>query len=90
MEPNEHPDAEKGHGHGVEITIDHHHYRAPREEMTGAELRKLPDPDVPANRDLWLEVPHGDDERIDDAKVVHLRNGQKFYTAPKNINPGRK
>lgn len=80
-EPHGRPEA-------VQILIDRKHYVAPKEEMTGVEIRQIPDPDIAADRDLWLEVPHGDDDRIEDNQTVHLHNGMKFYTAPKTIDPG--
>ena len=41
--------------------------------------------------DLFKELPgKGDDELIPcDATVIHLKNGDHFYTAQKHLNPGR-
>jgi hypothetical protein len=75
--------------HHIPITIDKTHFKVSTEQMTGTELRALPDPDVPADRDLWLEI-HGnqDDELVAPASVIHLKPGMHFYTAPSTINPG--
>lgn len=75
--------------HQIPISIDKTSFKVTKEEMKGAELRALPDPDVPADRDLWLEI-HGnqDDELVAPASVIHLKPGMHFYTAPSTINPG--
>lgn len=57
--------------------------------MTGAELRKLAEPDIGPDRDLWQQVPGpADDLLINDDQEVKLENGMHFYSAPKTINPG--
>lgn len=77
------------HNHHIPITIDKDHFKVPNGEMTGAELRGLPEPDVPADRDLWLEVPGPqDDILVAPTKVIQLKPGMHFYTAPSTINPG--
>lgn len=81
--------AEKHHPVHIPIEIDDTRYQAPSEHMTGAALRALPNPDVPADRDLWREVPGPkDDELIDPSKTYTVRPGTRYYTAPRSINPG--
>ena len=63
-------------------------YKTDQSQFTGAQLRVLADPDIGPDRSLWLEVPGGKDDEIDDDEIVHLRNGMHFYTSPRNINPG--
>lgn len=57
----DHTHDDEGHGHathdGVPIIIDDKHYRAPKETMTGAELRRLAQPPIGADRDLFQVVP---------------------------------
>jgi len=73
------------------IHINHTKYDAPKTPMTGAELRALPSPAIGPEHDLYLVVPGpGDDNRIDAAEAVELKNGMHFYTAPTTINPGTK
>ena len=73
----------------IPITIDETHFSAPSNHMTGLELRALPDPDVPENRDLWLEVPGpSDDDLIRPETTYTVKPGAHFYTAPSTINPG--
>lgn len=77
------------HTHPIPISIDKEHFKAPKTPMTGAELRALPNPDVPADRDLWLEI-HGpsDDILVKLDATINLTPGMHFYTAPSTINPG--
>jgi len=73
----------------ISIIIDHKEYKAPSEEMTGAQLRSLAAPPIDADHDLFEEVPGpGDDIKVEDAATVHLKPGMHFYSAPKTINPG--
>jgi hypothetical protein len=73
----------------IPIQIDDTKYQVPSEQMTGAALRALPDPDVPEDRDLWHEVPGPrDDELIDPSKTYIVKPGSHYYTAPRTINPG--
>ncbi len=73
----------------IPVFIDGTKFDAPSEVMTGAALRNLPSPPVPADRDLWLEVPgKGDDELIEPDKTYKVKPGSHYYTAPKTINPG--
>lgn len=80
---------ERHHAHRIEIVIDEVTYLVDDRELTGAELRAVPNPDVPANRDLFLETPGPrDDVLIEPAKTYRVHRGSRFYTAPSTINPG--
>jgi hypothetical protein len=82
-----------GDGHGPKqfnIQIDRVHFVVEKEEMTGLELRQLPPTPIGADRDLWLVVPGEADQKIGDDKVVEIKNGMRFFTAPAQINPGAK
>lgn len=70
------------------IHISKKKYKTEQSQLTGADLRVLADPDIGPDRSLWLEVPGGADDEIDDTEVVDIRNGMHFYTSPRNINPG--
>ena len=72
----------------ITIRIDRIDYVVYKRKMTGAELRALPSPDVPADRDLWRDVPDKRDVKVQDEDVVHLKDGMRFFTAPGRINPG--
>jgi Multiubiquitin len=73
----------------VPIQIDHKPYKAPKPSMTGGEIRRLAEPDIAADRDLFRVVPGpSDDVKIGDNEIVQLEPGMHFYSAPKTINPG--
>lgn len=72
-----------------EIKIDRTTYKVQESTLTGAQLRKLPEPDIGPDRDLFEVIPGGSDQKIDDATKVEIRNGLRFFTAPAQINPGR-
>jgi hypothetical protein len=73
----------------IVIHIDRKKFKVREREMAGSELRTLPDPDIGPEFDLWLEVPGGEDRRIENAQAVKLKDGMHFFTAPSVINPGR-
>lgn len=84
-------------GHGqpdrpevFEIKIDRTTYKVHQPELTGAELRRLPEPAIGADRDLFEVVPGGSDLKIEADTKVEMRNGLRFFTAPAQINPGHK
>lgn len=79
------PDKDKTFG----IKIDRAEYQVRKKNLTGAELRRLPNPDVGADRDLFEVVPGGSDLKIEDDAKVKMRDGLRFFTAPAQINPGR-
>ena len=70
------------------IQIDRVHYTVTKHQMTGSELRNVPPTGIGPDRDLFEVVPGGQDIKIEDAKEVQIRNGQRFFTAPAQINPG--
>lgn len=70
------------------IQIDREHFKVAEPKLTGAQLRRLPDPDIPADRDLYEVRPGEDDQQVQDDDVVEMRNGLRFFTAPGHINPG--
>lgn len=86
----QHEEAKAGGQHEthINIQIDRVHYKVTVSAMTGAQLRALPAPAIPADRDLFLVVPGGSDKKILDDEAVALHNGARFFTAPGQINPG--
>jgi len=62
--------------HEIPIHIENKMYKATKTPMTGAELRVLAEPDIGADRDLFLTVPgQGDDVLIADDRPVDLKPG---------------
>ncbi len=76
------------HRHPIEIFIDKQRFVAPQPIMTGQQLRALPNPPIGQDRDLWLEVPAGDDRKIGDDEPVDLHPGMHFFTTPRHVTPG--
>lgn len=77
------------HDNFIPIQIDHKPYKAQKSPMTAEELRVLAEPDIGADRDLFLTVPGpADDDLVEDGESVELTRGMHFYTAPRSINPG--
>ena len=75
------------------IRIDRKEYRVPPElldrgKLTGEQIRRLADPDIGRERDLFEVVPGGSDRKIDDNDRVLIRNHMRFFSAPAVINPG--
>lgn len=77
-----------GHRHGVTVIVDRRETRLDPIPRTGAELRA--ELHVPADRDLYEVRPHEDDQLItDETKLGELKDGTRFFTAPRHITPGR-
>lgn len=65
----------------INIHINDVEYHVTDRKMTGAELKALAQ--VPANHRLYEEVPGPrPDKPIDDNEVVHLKDGDHFYSIP--------
>lgn len=73
----------------IELKIDREVFHVNESQMTGLQLRELPTPQIGPDHDLFEVVPGESDRKIEDTTIVHLHNGQRFYTAPAHINPGR-
>lgn len=78
---------------GTTILIDRKEYHVPwpvhgKNVLTGLEIRNLATPPIDGSRDLFEIVPGGSDPKIDDDTEVEIRDGMRFFTAPRQINPG--
>jgi hypothetical protein len=71
------------------IHIDRKEFKVEDTTLTGTEIRNLPTPPVPDDRDLFLDVPGKADELVNDGDTVRLKNGMRFFTIPRAINPGQ-
>ena len=75
------------------IRIDRKEYRVPPEllhrgKLTGEQIRRLADPNIGPDRDLFEVVPGGSDRKIGGGDRVLIRNHMRFFSAPAVINPG--
>jgi len=82
------PELEHEH-HQYRIEIDRKQYEVTEHKLTGERLRHLPHPPIGPDRDLFEIVPGHPDRKIRDHEEVTMRNGERFFTAPAHINPGR-
>ena len=57
-------------------------------KLTGRQIRDLATPPIGADRDLFEIVPGGSDQKIEDGEAVMIRDHLRFFSAPRNINPG--
>lgn len=93
IDKNDIADDRKGNGPGKgdtsQIRIDRTHYKVKESVLTGADLRKLPEPDIGPDRDSFEVVPGGSDVKVELDAQVRMRDGMRFFTAPAQINPGR-
>ena len=80
----EKPDPDKAY----EIQIDRVTYTLTENRLTGADLRRVPDPPIPPERDLFEIVPGQLDRKVENDDRILIRDGLRFFTAPNTINPG--
>jgi hypothetical protein len=73
----------------VDIVVEGTAVVSENESVTGAILRRLVNPPIPATRDLFREIAGAPDERITDEEEVTLIRGAVFYSVPALIAPGR-
>lgn len=78
----------RDHKERFEIFIDRVAYIVTQREMTGEQLRHVPPTPIGPDRDLFERIPGGSDLKIENATVVAIRDGLRFFTVPAHINPG--
>lgn len=84
---NEHGKGPKPGPHDtIVVHIDDNKRDAPKPVMTGDELRVLGP--VAANRTLWQVIPGGDDNLVDNAEPIELKNGMHFYSVATTVGEG--
>ena len=89
IEENAHPEGHEPEHHRFQIQIDRTHYTVTQRRMTGEQLRRVPPTPIGPDRDLFEVVPGGTDRKIGDEEEVEIRDGLRFFTAPRQINPGK-
>lgn len=68
-------------GKKIKIFIDDVNYTAPKEAMTGAELKELAG--ISPQNQLFEDAPgHHDDPQVFDDVPFELKSGLKFYDVP--------
>ena len=71
-----------------DVQIDRVTYQVMDTRMTGTDLRHVPDPPIPADRDLFEIIPGHPDRKVENDDRILIRDGLRFFTAPNTINPG--
>ena len=71
-----------------DIQIDRAHYEVAQTRITGADLRNIPTPPIPLDRDLFEVIPGRPDRKVEASDRILVRDGLRFFTAPNTINPG--
>lgn len=64
----------------VTIYIDAEPYEIRAGQHSVQQLRKLPNPDVSADKDLWLDLLDEQDRRLDANEVLTVTAGMRFFT----------
>ena len=82
------PDKDNPEHKSFVIRIDRAEYKWSEEKISGAQVRGLPAPSIPPERDLFQVVPGQEDRKIKDDDTVEVHDGLRFFTAPGTINPG--
>jgi hypothetical protein len=72
----------------IVIHIDRKMHKVDQATMTGVELRRLSDPSIGADYDLFLEVPGGEDKLVGDEEMIELKDGMHFFSVQRHITPG--
>ena len=75
-------------GKSYTIQIDREQYVVKENRLTGADLRRIPTPPIPPDRDIFQIIPGRPDEKIEDDHRILITDGLRFFTAPNTINPG--
>ena len=60
---------------GFRIRIDRVDYTVTEEKLSGEQLREVPSPPIPKDRDLYLVVPGHDDRKIKEDDTVRCATG---------------
>ncbi len=64
----------------ITIHIDAIPYKVASGPTAVERLRRLPDPDVPQDKDLWLDIDDAQDQLLDDSSTIELIDGMRFFT----------
>lgn len=83
--------ADTGTAEAITIQIDASQFRLTRREWTAEQLRNLPAPPLPPDRDLFLLRGSGEDDLlVHGNEPIRLEDGMRFFTVPATILAGRR
>ncbi|MEV6973243.1 multiubiquitin domain-containing protein [Kitasatospora sp. NPDC093806] len=69
----------------ITVFIDGSEYDTAHHRATPAQLRKIPNPDIPTDRAIWLDIPDAPDRRLAEDEPVDLRDGMRFFSDPQPL-----
>ncbi|MFE7652589.1 multiubiquitin domain-containing protein [Streptomyces bottropensis] len=78
-------DASPTPGRPVTIFIDGREYQTRGRQATPADLRRLPQPPLSSDRQLWLDIPDAPDRHLAEDERIELVPGMRFFTEPQPI-----
>ncbi len=64
----------------IDIHIDGVKYKHRPGPITPAEIRRIADPDIPADKDVWLDIDDDLDRRLDETDTIDLVAGMHFFS----------
>jgi hypothetical protein len=76
------------HPHEFHIQIDRAQFTVTASQLTGEQIRALSATPIAGDRDLYEIRPGSSDILVGDSDEVAMHDGLRFFTAPKQINPG--
>jgi len=65
------------------VNVEGTEYPWDSETITVAQIRELPDPDIPADQQIVEEFPDGSEKTLNNSDVITLKPGHRYGRAPK-------
>ena len=65
------------------VNVEGTEYSWDSESITVAEIRRLPDPDLPPDQQIVEEFPDGSEKTLNNTDVITLKPGHRYGRAPK-------
>jgi hypothetical protein len=70
----------------IHVYIDRVKYQHRPGPVTPAQIREIPTPSVPADKDVWLDIVDALDRRLEEGDSVDLVEGMHFFTELRPIS----
>lgn len=68
------------HPRQVTLHIDGTQYHHPAGPITPAQIRRIANPDVPQDKQIWLDIDDAQDRLLPEDERFELRGGEHFYS----------
>ncbi|MFY2791270.1 hypothetical protein BH92_07710 [Rhodococcoides fascians A21d2] len=66
--------------HQVAVHIDGTQYSHPAGTITSAQIRRIPNPDIPLEKQIWLDIDDAQDRLLAEDARFELTGGEHFYS----------